>query len=52
MNCALWLMNIRANVRATGQKNVGMHVIPATGAAAERLRHYAERLLEKGANYD
>ena len=52
MNCVLRLSNVCANVRATGQKNTGMHAIPVIGAATARSRHNAARLLVKGANYD
>jgi hypothetical protein len=52
MNCALWSLGVCANVRVTGHKNAGVPVTPAIWAVSARARHNAERLLERGANYD
>ncbi len=52
MNCVLWTMGVCANVRATGHKNAGVPVTPAIRAVSARAWRNAERLLERGANYD
>ena len=52
MNCMQQSFDVCAKARVTGQEKTGVLVAPVIGAVSERAQRNAERLLERGANYD